>query len=196
MMLKWHCHKPFRIVGEQPLVFISQNAPSTTHSNSISNWEFCLQHQFKVNSNMNGTALIHTYHLTFREFQIKWYHFQNNIWNRVCLVSQQTQAFQYNFAVVASVNIYFFYSHLSLCKLSDIHCIWSTLPFRLKEMSCLLEKQHDLLKLIIQKMEITSEADECDGPHNPRALKQLTSSSSQKSKWVPLLKAITAKKWY
>ncbi|KAF4095954.1 transient receptor potential cation channel subfamily A member 1b [Onychostoma macrolepis] len=65
---------------------------------------------------------------------------------------------------------------------------------RLKAMSCLLEKQHNLLKLIIQKMEITSEADEYDGPHNPRALKQPTSSSSQKSKWVPLLQAIRAKK--
>uniref|UniRef100_A0A8C1IKA8 Transient receptor potential cation channel, subfamily A, member 1b n=1 Tax=Cyprinus carpio TaxID=7962 RepID=A0A8C1IKA8_CYPCA len=60
-------------------------------------------------------------------------------------------------------------------------------------MSCVLEKQHNLLKLIIQKMEITSEADEYDGPHNPRALKQPTSSSSQKSKWVPLLQAIKAK---
>ncbi|KTG06155.1 hypothetical protein cypCar_00031499 [Cyprinus carpio] len=65
---------------------------------------------------------------------------------------------------------------------------------RLKAMSCVLEKQHNLLKLIIQKMEITSEADEYDGPHNPRALKQPTSSSSQKSKWVPLLQAIKAKK--
>ncbi|KAL0156919.1 hypothetical protein M9458_048165, partial [Cirrhinus mrigala] len=53
----------------------------------------------------------------------------------------------------------------------------------LKAMSCLLEKQHNLLKLIIQKMEITSEADEYDGPHNPKALKQPTFSSSQKSKW-------------
>uniref|UniRef100_A0A8C2PVV2 Transient receptor potential cation channel, subfamily A, member 1b n=1 Tax=Cyprinus carpio TaxID=7962 RepID=A0A8C2PVV2_CYPCA len=41
---------------------------------------------------------------------------------------------------------------------------------RLKAMSCVLEKQHNLLKLIIQKMEITSEADEYDGPHNPRLL--------------------------
>uniref|UniRef100_A0A8C2BN51 Transient receptor potential cation channel, subfamily A, member 1b n=1 Tax=Cyprinus carpio TaxID=7962 RepID=A0A8C2BN51_CYPCA len=57
-----------------------------------------------------------------------------------------------------------------------------------------LVKQHNLLKLIIQKMEITSEADEYDGPHNPRALKQPTSSSSQKSKWVPLLQAIRTKK--
>uniref|UniRef100_A0A672KYE3 Transient receptor potential cation channel subfamily A member 1-like n=1 Tax=Sinocyclocheilus grahami TaxID=75366 RepID=A0A672KYE3_SINGR len=65
---------------------------------------------------------------------------------------------------------------------------------RLKAMFCMLEKQHNLLKLIIQKMEITSEADEYDCPHNPRALKQPTSSSSQKSKWVPLLQAIKAKK--
>uniref|UniRef100_A0A8C0YQN7 Transient receptor potential cation channel, subfamily A, member 1b n=1 Tax=Cyprinus carpio carpio TaxID=630221 RepID=A0A8C0YQN7_CYPCA len=75
---------------------------------------------------------------------------------------------------------------------STLHLI--RLPFRLKTMSCLLEKQHNLLKLIIQKMEITSEADEYDGPHNPRALKQPTSSSSQKSKWVPLLQAIRTKK--
>ncbi|XP_073796424.1 transient receptor potential cation channel subfamily A member 1b isoform X1 [Danio rerio] len=65
---------------------------------------------------------------------------------------------------------------------------------RLKEMSCMLEKQHNLLKLIIQKMEITSEADEYDGPQNHGALKQHTSSTSQKSKWVPLLQAIKAKK--
>ncbi|XP_056155818.1 transient receptor potential cation channel subfamily A member 1b [Lampris incognitus] len=37
---------------------------------------------------------------------------------------------------------------------------------RMKEMSCNLEKQHNLLKLIIQKMEITSEADEYDGPEH------------------------------
>uniref|UniRef100_A0AAX7UH46 Ion transport domain-containing protein n=1 Tax=Astatotilapia calliptera TaxID=8154 RepID=A0AAX7UH46_ASTCA len=39
---------------------------------------------------------------------------------------------------------------------------------RMKEMSCLLEKQHCLVKLIIQKMEIASEADEYDGPVNVR----------------------------
>uniref|UniRef100_A0A672JFM3 Transient receptor potential cation channel, subfamily A, member 1b n=1 Tax=Salarias fasciatus TaxID=181472 RepID=A0A672JFM3_SALFA len=44
------------------------------------------------------------------------------------------------------------------------------LPFlcRMKEMSNQLEKQHSLLKLIIQKMEITTEADENDGPVNVR----------------------------
>uniref|UniRef100_A0A8C4DCC8 Transient receptor potential cation channel, subfamily A, member 1b n=1 Tax=Dicentrarchus labrax TaxID=13489 RepID=A0A8C4DCC8_DICLA len=40
--------------------------------------------------------------------------------------------------------------------------------YRMKEMSSTLEKQHNLLKLIIQKMEITSEADEYDGPMNVR----------------------------
>jgi len=36
-------HKPFRLVGEQPLVFISYNAPPTRHSNC--NLEFGLLHQ-------------------------------------------------------------------------------------------------------------------------------------------------------
>uniref|UniRef100_A0A8C9Z422 Transient receptor potential cation channel, subfamily A, member 1b n=1 Tax=Sander lucioperca TaxID=283035 RepID=A0A8C9Z422_SANLU len=39
---------------------------------------------------------------------------------------------------------------------------------RLKEVSSMMEKQHNLLKLIIQKMEISSEADEYDGPVNIR----------------------------
>ncbi|KAA0704824.1 Transient receptor potential cation channel subfamily A member 1 [Triplophysa tibetana] len=61
---------------------------------------------------------------------------------------------------------------------------------RLKEMSCMLDKQHNLLKLIIQKMEITSEADEYDGPQNLRALRYPSCSSHQKSKWVPLMQAL------
>uniref|UniRef100_A0A6Q2X271 Ion transport domain-containing protein n=1 Tax=Esox lucius TaxID=8010 RepID=A0A6Q2X271_ESOLU len=36
--------------------------------------------------------------------------------------------------------------------------------YRLKEIYGVLEKQHNLMKLMIQKMEITSEADEHDGP--------------------------------
>ncbi|XP_051542893.1 transient receptor potential cation channel subfamily A member 1-like [Myxocyprinus asiaticus] len=64
---------------------------------------------------------------------------------------------------------------------------------RLKEMSSVLDKQHNLLKLIIQKMEITSEADECDGPQNPRALRHIT-SSGQKSKWAPLMQALASRK--
>ncbi|XP_065151103.1 transient receptor potential cation channel subfamily A member 1b [Paramisgurnus dabryanus] len=65
---------------------------------------------------------------------------------------------------------------------------------RLKEMASVLDKQHDLLKLIIQKMEITSEADEYDGPQNPRALRYPSSSSCPKSKWVPLMQALRLKK--
>ncbi|XP_051970094.1 transient receptor potential cation channel subfamily A member 1-like isoform X1 [Xyrauchen texanus] len=64
---------------------------------------------------------------------------------------------------------------------------------RLKEMSSVLEKQHNLLNLIIQKMEITSEADECDGPQNPRALRHIP-STCQKSKWVPLMQALAKRK--
>ncbi|CAL8292745.1 unnamed protein product [Lota lota] len=68
---------------------------------------------------------------------------------------------------------------------------------RLKEMSSLLEKQHSLLKLIIQKMEITSEADECDGPEHfrSRACSRLTQSPRHQggSKWIPLIKAIEMK---
>uniref|UniRef100_A0A3Q0QSM7 Transient receptor potential cation channel, subfamily A, member 1b n=1 Tax=Amphilophus citrinellus TaxID=61819 RepID=A0A3Q0QSM7_AMPCI len=50
---------------------------------------------------------------------------------------------------------------------------------RMKEMSCLLEKQHCLVKLIIQKMEITSEADEYDGPVN---IRRKTQSLCERSK--------------
>ncbi|XP_034416620.1 transient receptor potential cation channel subfamily A member 1b [Cyclopterus lumpus] len=69
---------------------------------------------------------------------------------------------------------------------------------RMKEMSSSMEKQHNLLKLIIQKMEITSEADECDGPVN---VSNVWPSSSQEkprghgtSRWVPLMKAIECKR--
>ncbi|XP_061878030.1 transient receptor potential cation channel subfamily A member 1b [Entelurus aequoreus] len=69
---------------------------------------------------------------------------------------------------------------------------------RMKEMSNILEKQHDLLKLIVQKMDITSEADEYDGPVNkrgsmwPRVCPPKRSSSGV-SRWVPLMKAIGSK---
>ncbi|KAI7792837.1 transient receptor potential cation channel subfamily A member 1b [Triplophysa rosa] len=65
---------------------------------------------------------------------------------------------------------------------------------RLKEMSRMLDKQHNLLKLIIQKMEITSEADEYDGPQNLRSLRYPSCSSYQKSKWVPLMQALRTRK--
>uniref|UniRef100_A0A8C9RWG7 Transient receptor potential cation channel, subfamily A, member 1b n=1 Tax=Scleropages formosus TaxID=113540 RepID=A0A8C9RWG7_SCLFO len=64
--------------------------------------------------------------------------------------------------------------------------------YRLKEISSVLEKQHNLLKLIIRKMEITSEADDCDGPQIFQTLpeKQLL---AKKSRWIPLVKATTQK---
>uniref|UniRef100_A0A8C6LV26 Transient receptor potential cation channel, subfamily A, member 1b n=1 Tax=Nothobranchius furzeri TaxID=105023 RepID=A0A8C6LV26_NOTFU len=70
---------------------------------------------------------------------------------------------------------------------------------RMKEMSNILEKQHGLLKLIIQKMEITSEADEYDGPVNVRgsmwpSLSQAKARGGSTSRWVPLIKAIESKR--
>uniref|UniRef100_A0A8D3EF35 Transient receptor potential cation channel, subfamily A, member 1b n=1 Tax=Scophthalmus maximus TaxID=52904 RepID=A0A8D3EF35_SCOMX len=66
---------------------------------------------------------------------------------------------------------------------------------RMKEMSSILEKQHTLLKLVIQKMEITSEADEHDGPEDTKgrtwpSLSQAKSRGRGASRWVPLMKAI------
>lgn len=62
----------------------------------------------------------------------------------------------------------------------------------------MLEKQHCLLKLIMQKMEISSEADEYDGPANLRGMwPSLTKTSRGMrtvSRWVPLMKAIELKK--
>ncbi|TNN88966.1 Transient receptor potential cation channel subfamily A member 1 [Liparis tanakae] len=70
---------------------------------------------------------------------------------------------------------------------------------RMKEMSSSMEKQHNLLKLIIQKMEITSEADESDGPVTAkgnmwRSMSQQKPSGHGTSLWVPLMKAIESKK--
>ncbi|XP_047424377.1 transient receptor potential cation channel subfamily A member 1b [Mugil cephalus] len=71
--------------------------------------------------------------------------------------------------------------------------------FRMKEMSSILEKQHCLLKLIIQKMEITSEADEYDGPMTIKGSKwpsfnQVKPRGRPTSRWVPLMKAIGSKR--
>ncbi|KAK6299485.1 hypothetical protein J4Q44_G00295180 [Coregonus suidteri] len=63
--------------------------------------------------------------------------------------------------------------------------------YRLKEISSVLEKQHDLIKLMIQKMEITSEADEHDGPTEVKGDRQRSNWGQAKgSKWIPLMKAI------
>ncbi|XP_072513302.1 transient receptor potential cation channel subfamily A member 1b [Salminus brasiliensis] len=67
--------------------------------------------------------------------------------------------------------------------------------YRLKEISSVLEKQHTLLKLIIQKMEITSEADEHDGPQDFRAITSaMPSSTHRRSRWDPLIRALRVKK--
>lgn len=70
-------------------------------------------------------------------------------------------------------------------------------PLRMKDMASLLEKQHNLLKLIMQKMEITSEADEYDGPVNIRGRMWPSLSQAKPkrvSRWVPLMKAIEYKR--
>uniref|UniRef100_A0A8C6NUK1 Transient receptor potential cation channel, subfamily A, member 1b n=1 Tax=Nothobranchius furzeri TaxID=105023 RepID=A0A8C6NUK1_NOTFU len=94
-------------------------------------------------------------------------------------------------------------------KRSSTHSVDQTCSFiqveltkqksRMKEMSNILEKQHGLLKLIIQKMEITSEADEYDGPVNVRgsmwpSLSQAKARGGSTSRWVPLIKAIESKR--
>lgn len=69
----------------------------------------------------------------------------------------------------------------------------------MKEMTNTLEKQHNLLKLIIQKMEISAEADEQDGPVNVRgamwpSLSQAKPRGHSVSRWVPLMKALESRK--
>lgn len=70
---------------------------------------------------------------------------------------------------------------------------------RLKEISSVMEKQHHLLKLIIQKMEIYTEAEEHDGPQLFKGYRnqirdgQGLQSTSSKSRWDPVLRAIAAR---
>ncbi|TKS87785.1 Transient receptor potential cation channel subfamily A member 1 [Collichthys lucidus] len=71
--------------------------------------------------------------------------------------------------------------------------------YRMKEMTNTLEKQHNLLKLIIQKMEISAEADEQDGPVNVRgptwpSLSRAKPRGHSVSRWVPLMKALESRK--
>uniref|UniRef100_A0A8C8INL2 Ion transport domain-containing protein n=1 Tax=Oncorhynchus tshawytscha TaxID=74940 RepID=A0A8C8INL2_ONCTS len=65
--------------------------------------------------------------------------------------------------------------------------------YRLKEMSNVIEKQHNLLKLIVQKMEISSEVEEeHDGPQLFQGYRDKPLPSQ--SKWNPLLRALGARK--
>lgn len=71
--------------------------------------------------------------------------------------------------------------------------------YRMKEVTSQLEKQHNLLKLIIQKMEISAESDESDdGPVNFKGNQwpNLTQCKprTRESRWAPLLKAIEDRK--
>uniref|UniRef100_A0A4W5LZE1 Transient receptor potential cation channel, subfamily A, member 1a n=1 Tax=Hucho hucho TaxID=62062 RepID=A0A4W5LZE1_9TELE len=64
--------------------------------------------------------------------------------------------------------------------------------YRLKEMSNVIEKQHNLLKLIVQKMEISLEAEEeHDGPQLFQGYRDKPFPSQ--SKWNPLLRALAAR---
>uniref|UniRef100_A0A671XZB3 Transient receptor potential cation channel, subfamily A, member 1b n=1 Tax=Sparus aurata TaxID=8175 RepID=A0A671XZB3_SPAAU len=111
--------------------------------------------------------------------------YPNRKCSRVCLSTKQTQ----------------FWSRLQ-AKSKRCTVIENELnkqKFRMKEMASSLEKQHSLLKLIIQKMEITSEADEYDGPVNVRgrmwpSLSQRSHRGQTLSRWVPLMKAIESKR--
>uniref|UniRef100_A0A674EGF5 Transient receptor potential cation channel, subfamily A, member 1a n=1 Tax=Salmo trutta TaxID=8032 RepID=A0A674EGF5_SALTR len=75
------------------------------------------------------------------------------------------------------------------CPLNEI----SKQKYRLKEMSNVIEKQHNLLKLIVQKMEISSEAEEeHDGPQLFQGYRDKPLPSQ--NKWNPLLRALAARK--
>ncbi|MBN3276216.1 TRPA1 protein, partial [Polyodon spathula] len=90
----------------------------------------------------------------------------------------------------------------SITRLNTGHCQSTPLEvevqnqkYRLKDISMILEKQHNLLKLIVQKMEIVSEADEQDDTElfqygNVKRQQQL----NNKSKWNYLIKAVHDKK--
>uniref|UniRef100_A0AAY5KP19 Ion transport domain-containing protein n=1 Tax=Esox lucius TaxID=8010 RepID=A0AAY5KP19_ESOLU len=65
----------------------------------------------------------------------------------------------------SSVGIFFLWFLCTMCSPGT----WLMKQKRLKEIYGVLEKQHNLMKLMIQKMEITSEADEHDGPIEVKA---------------------------
>lgn len=62
--------------------------------------------------------------------------------------------------------------------------------FRLKDISTLLEKQHDLIKLIIQKMEIVSEAEDEDSNDLFQHKFRKRQLEHKNSKWDTVLKAV------
>lgn len=67
---------------------------------------------------------------------------------------------------------------------------------RLKDLSNIMQKQHELIKLIIQKMEIVSEAEDDDSQdlfqHNKPKKQKLP--ERKESKWDCVMKAVKCKK--
>uniref|UniRef100_A0A6Q2YJB6 Ion transport domain-containing protein n=1 Tax=Esox lucius TaxID=8010 RepID=A0A6Q2YJB6_ESOLU len=91
----------------------------------------------------------------------------------------------------SSVGIFFLWFLCTMCSPGT----WLMKQKRLKEIYGVLEKQHNLMKLMIQKMEITSEADEHDGPIEVKGHTGISKwGRANVSKWVPLMKAIEHKK--
>lgn len=66
-------------------------------------------------------------------------------------------------------------------------------PFRLKDVTSLLEKQHELIKLIIQKMEIISETEDEDNHSSFQDRYKREQLEQRNSKWSSVLKAVRAR---
>lgn len=66
-------------------------------------------------------------------------------------------------------------------------------PFRLKDLTSLLEKQHELIKLIIQKMEIISETEDEDNHSSFQDRFKKEQLEQRNSKWNSVLKAVKTK---
>lgn len=68
--------------------------------------------------------------------------------------------------------------------------------YRLKDLTSLLEKQHELIKLIIQKMEIISEAEDEDNHSSFQDRYKKEQLEQRSSKWNSVLRAVRAKTQY
>lgn len=85
------------------------------------------------------------------------------------------------------------YPTLSYCMFEySVFLFCFFLQCRLRDISGLVEKQHHLLKLIMQKMEITSESEDTDGPDSFHS--HLRNLGSKTDKWTPVIRAVMAKR--
>ncbi|XP_048113607.1 transient receptor potential cation channel subfamily A member 1a [Alosa alosa] len=64
--------------------------------------------------------------------------------------------------------------------------------YRIREISSLTEKQNNLLKLIMQKLEINSESEDTDGPDSFHS--NIHNLHSRTDKWTPVIRAVMAKR--